>query len=171
MDLLTASLWSPYLAGAGIGILVWCAFLFSGRPIGCSSAFSRTTGMIQCCIFGEGTKNSEYYLKVPPKIEWQWMLVLGIIIGAFISSTLSGTFHISMVPVRFGAAFGYNPVLRIIVALIGGVFMGLGARWAWGCTSGHGISGLSQLSVASFAAVACIFIAGILSATLLYAMV
>lgn len=170
MEILTATTWSPYLAGAGIGVLVWFAFLFSGRPIGCSSAFSRTTGMIHCFFCGNKTRESEYYKLVPPSIDWQWMLVCGIIIGAFISSILSGSFYISIVPPTFADAFGDNPVLRIITALIGGIFMGLGARWAWGCTSGHGISGLSQLSLASLAAVACFFAGGIGSAMLLYAL-
>jgi len=137
MDLFTASIWSPYLAGAGIGVLLWIAFLFSGRPIGCSTAFSRTAGMIQCCIFGNDTKDSEYYQMVQPKIEWQWMLVLGIVIGAFISSMASSTFQVTIVPDMFAASFGNDPIFRLIIALIGGIFMGLGARWAWGCTSGH----------------------------------
>jgi hypothetical protein len=96
------------------------------------------------------------------------MLVVGIIIGAFISSMLSGTFHLNIVPDMFAKTFGDNPIIRLIVALVGGVFMGLGARWAWGCTSGHGISGLAQLSVASLAAVASFFVGGIATAMLLF---
>lgn len=156
------------MAGAGIGILVWCAFLFSGRPIGCSTAFSRTCGILQCLVCGEKVRKTEYYQMVPPKIEWQSMLVVGIVIGSFISSLLSGTFHLQIVPDTFATAFGSNPFLRIGVALAGGICMGLGARWAWGCTSGHGISGLSQLSLASLAAAICFFIGGIGSAMILY---
>jgi uncharacterized membrane protein YedE/YeeE len=169
MNLLMEPLWSPYLAGAGIGLLLLCSFLFSGRPLGCSSAFSRTAGMIQCHVLGKEIRNSEYYKLLPPKIEWQIMLVLGIVLGSFLSSSLSGTFELNVVPESFGSAFGYDPVLRIFTALAGGIFMGMGARWAWGCTSGHGISGFSQLSVASIAAVACFFAAGIATAMLLYA--
>ena len=39
--------WSPYIAGIGIGILSWFAFLLSDKPIGCSTAFTRTSGMIE----------------------------------------------------------------------------------------------------------------------------
>jgi len=46
--------------------------------------------------------------------------------------------------------------------------MGLGARWADGCTSGHGISGTLQLSLASWIAVICFFAAGIIAAGLIY---
>jgi uncharacterized protein len=54
------------------------------------------------------------------------------------------------------------------VALAGGILLGLGARWAGGCTSGHGISGTLQLSVASWVAAACFFAGGILVAGLIY---
>ena len=170
IDLLMEPRWSPYLAGAGIGILLWCAFLFSGKPIGCGTAFSRTAGMIESVFRADRVKENEYYKIVPPVIEWQWMLVLGIIIGSCISSVLGGTFQVTLVPDLFMTTFGDNPLLRILVALIGGIFMGLGARWAWGCTSGHGISGLAQLSLASVVAVAGFFGAGIVTAIILFAL-
>lgn len=169
MNLLFEPLWSPYYAGAGIGILLWCAFFLSGRPIGCSSAFSRAAGLIHAKVSGSVIYESEYYRRLPPRIEWQTMLVLGIVMGSCISAVLSGTFQINLVPPFFAAAFGNNPVLRISTALAGGILMGLGARWAWGCTSGHGISGISQLSLASIAAVMSFFLAGIATAMLLYA--
>ena len=96
------------------------------------------------------------------------MLVLGIVIGSFISSLLSGQFQIQFLPEFWIAEFGQTPLLRLIVAIIGGIFMGFGARWAGGCTSGHGISGTLQLSISSWIAVICFFIGGIFSAFLLY---
>lgn len=168
LDLLFETHWSPYIAGAGIGILLWCSFLFSDRPLGCSTAFSKTSGMIESLICPDKVKNKEYYKMFNPEIDWQWMMVLGIILGSFFSSVLSGTFHISFVPSAFQAAFGDNIFLRFITALTGGVLMGLGARWSWGCTSGHGISGISQLSLASLIAVMGFFVAGIVTAMLLF---
>ena len=55
-----------------------------------------------------------------------------------------------------------------MAALIGGILIGLGARWAGGCTSGHGISGTMQLAVSSWLAVVCFFIGGVFTATLLF---
>jgi len=167
-ELLMEPRWSPYLAGAGIGVLLWCSFLFSNKPLGCSTAFSRTSGMIEQLINPKKVKKSEYYQMVIPEIEWQWMMVLGIILGAFFSSFLSGTFQLSVIPQTFGAAFGDNLLLRFLTAIVGGIMMGLGARWASGCTSGHGISGLSQLSLASLVAASGFFIAGIATAMLLF---
>jgi hypothetical protein len=46
--------------------------------------------------------------------------------------------------------------------------MGVGARWAGGCTSGHGISGTLQLAVSSWVAVVCFFIGGVGTAMLIF---
>jgi len=170
LELFMEASWSPYLAGAGIGILLWCSFLFSNKPLGCSTAFSRTSGMIERLFSPDKIKKSEYYKMFIPEIEWQWMLVFGIIIGAFLSSMLSGTFQLSFIPHSFETTFGNNILLRFLTAIIGGIMMGLGARWSWGCTSGHGISGLAQLSLASLIAVMGFFIAGIATAQILFSL-
>lgn len=160
--------WMPYIAGAGIGVLSWFAFLLSDKPLGCSTAYARTAGMIERLVIGDRVLSQPFFKKTAPIIEWQWMLVLGIAIGAFISSVMNGEFAIVWVPSAFAAAFGTNVLLRIAVALAGGVLMGLGARWAGGCTSGHGISGSLQLSVASWVAVVCFFAGGIATAMILF---
>jgi hypothetical protein len=48
------------------------------------------------------------------------------------------------------------------------MILGIGARWAGGCTSGHGISGTLQLAVSSWLATLSFFIGGILTAMILY---
>lgn len=168
MEWLTMESWSPYAVGAGIGILSWIAFLLSDKPIGCSTAFSRTSGMIEKLLRGRKVHDKPYYRKFAPVIDWEWMLVAGVIVGAFLSSRLSGTFAIEWVPAQWQATVGGNAVARWAVALIGGVIMGVGARWAGGCTSGHGISGTLQLAVSGWLAAMSFFAGGIATAMLLY---
>ena len=84
MDILALKLWSPYWVGAGIGILSWFTFLLSDKPIGCSTAFARTSGMIEQALTGKSVKDQLYYQKFPAEIDWEWMFVLGIIIGSFL---------------------------------------------------------------------------------------
>jgi uncharacterized membrane protein YedE/YeeE len=164
----TQPIWSPYGAGAGIGILSCLAFLLSDRPIGCSTAFVKARGLIGKVINPEKTAKKEYYREIIPQIDWAFMIIPGIIIGAFISALLSGKFHIFWVPGRWGDAFGYNPVIRVIAALGGGILLGLCARWAGGCTSGHGINGSIQLSLASIITACCFFIGGIATALFIF---
>jgi uncharacterized membrane protein YedE/YeeE len=164
----TQPVWSPYLAGAGIGILSCLALVLADRPLGCSTAFVKARGLIGMIINAEKTEKMAYYQDIVPKVDWAFMIIPGIIIGAFLSSVLSGTFHIVWVPALWGSVFGDNAVLRMIIALAGGILLGFGARWAGGCTSGHGISGSIQLSLASMITAACFFAGGIAVALLLY---
>ncbi|TAJ43867.1 YeeE/YedE thiosulfate transporter family protein [Methanofollis fontis] len=168
MDILTAVRWSPYLAGAGIGLMAILSFFLADRPLGCSTAFAKTSGMIERVVRGEQVDTHPYYRKIGPYIDGSWMVVLGIVIGAFVSASLSGTFDLTWVPSRWEEAFGSDPLLRWAAALIGGMLLGFGARWAGGCTSGHGISGTLQLSVNSLIAAICFFIGGIAVAMVLF---
>jgi uncharacterized membrane protein YedE/YeeE len=109
-----------------------------------------------------------YYREFKPVIDWEWMFVAGIVIGAFISSLMTREFHWHVVPATWAPAFGTNMILRFVIALAGGIILGFGARWANGCTSGHGISGTMQLAVSSWVSVICFFAGGIATAYLLY---
>jgi uncharacterized membrane protein YedE/YeeE len=168
MEYLIDLRWSPYAVGIGIGILSWLSFLISRKPIACSTSFGKASGMIEKLVFGGKVARKPYYQKIGLTVDWQMMLVAGIVIGALISALLSGDLHGQWVPSLWAAAFGDNPYLRIIVALAGGVCIGFGARWAGGCTSGHGISGTLQLAVSSWISAICFFIGGILAAYLLF---
>ena len=168
MEWLRMARWSPYVVGAGIGVLCWLAFLLSDKAIGCSTAFARTAGMVERLWRGDKVLQKEYYKRFVPAIDWEWMLVLGAVIGAFISAQLSGEFGLDWVPQLWQETFGGAPWTRLLVAFVGGALMGIGSRWAGGCTSGHGISGTLQLAVSSWLAAICFFVVGAITAHLIY---
>jgi uncharacterized membrane protein YedE/YeeE len=168
MNWLGLERWSPYAVGIGIGVLSWLAFVLSDTTIGTSTAFARTSGMIERLFRGDKTLERPYYQKYKPVVDWGWMLVVGIAIGALISALLSGTLALTWVPDLWLAAFGDTPVARFFIALVGGILMGIGSRWAGGCTSGHGISGTLQLAVSSWLAAICFFASGIATALLIF---
>lgn len=168
IEWLTMATWSPYIVGAGIGMLIWLTFLLSDRPLGASTAYAKTAGMIETALSKDKAESMPYYRKFTPTADWQWIIVIGIIIGGFLSAYISGTFSLVTVPPLFAGTFGTDTAIRFVVALFGGILMGIGARWAGGCTSGHGISGALQLSLASWVAACCFFIGGILVAGMIY---
>ena len=169
MTFLTDVSWSPYAAGIGIGVLSWLSFLISGKPIATSTSFAQTGGMIERMITGEKASQRAYYKKIKLKINWQWMLVIGVIIGSFLSAIISGDFKTGVwVPSLWKSAFGDNALLRVLVAVAGGIILGFGARFAGGCTSGHGISGTLQLAVSSWISAICFFIGGIITAHFIF---
>ena len=160
--------WSPYVVGMGIGILSWFTFLISGKALGCSTSFARSAGMIEKLVRGPEAGSRLYYQEFEPVVDWQWMLVAGMVVGALVSSLLSGDFQWQWVPPRWEAAFGADRFIRIAVALLGGIFIGFGSRWGDGCTSGHGISGTMQLAVSSWISAICFFVGGVSAALFIF---
>jgi uncharacterized membrane protein YedE/YeeE len=171
MDFLKEVSWSPYIVGAGIGILSWFSFLISKNPIACSTTFAKAGGMIERLFRGKKTNHKLYYREIKLKVDWQWMLVTGIVIGSLVSALLSGDFQWQWVPPLWASAFGSGTLMRVIVAMAGGICIGFGARWAGGCTSGHGISGALQLAVSSWLSVVFFFIGGILAAHIIFRLI
>jgi uncharacterized protein len=162
--------WSPYLAGAIIGLLQIPAFLLIKSPIGASTSFVTVSGSLAAHV-DPGIAHNAYFAKLTaaiPKNWWEVALVVGIAIGAFLSRHLSGTRRHAISPIwrRASPATGAHPRLRYGLAFAAGFIMLFGARLADGCTSGHGLSGIAQLSVGSAIAVASMFAGGIVVARL-----
>jgi len=160
--------WSPYLVGAGIGVLSWLTFYFSDKPIGASSFYAAVAGMLGKVAAPKHTKSLDYYQKNPPAIGWEFAFVVAAIFGGFLAATTGGEFRNEWLHPMWVARFGDSIGLRFVVAFGGGILMAFGARLAGGCTSGHGISGTLQLNVASWIALVCLFIGGIIVAMPLY---
>lgn len=153
--------WSPYLAGASIGVLSMLTFYFSDKPIGVSTAYARVVGMLGKLLAPRHTESLEYYKETRPVVEWEVMLLVGVVVGAFFAAWSGGQTTGEWLPPRWKVRFGADShLLRILTAFAGGALMAFGARLAGGCTSGHGISGTLQLSVGSWIAVACFFLGG-----------
>ncbi len=168
-----SKVWNPYLAGALAGLLLVLSVLAAGKFLGASTTFARSAAVIEKAV-GVDPSQFEYFTTKKGKYgpdslpNWQLMFVLGIILGAFVSARLSGDFKIQVVPDMWRQRFGGNPVTRAVVAFSGGVILLFGARLAGGCPSGHGLSGLAQLAVSGFIAMAFFFIGGAITANLIY---
>jgi hypothetical protein len=168
MALLTAQEWSPYVVGAGIGLLSWITFFFSNQPIGVSGTVARASGMVEKLARGSQAEGKAYYQHIGLRFGWDTTFVGGIVLGALLSASLSGDFQLNMIPVLWHSTFGSTPVLRWLTAFLGGVVLMFGARLAGGCTSGHGISGTLQLVLSSWIALLCFFIGGVVTTSFIY---
>ena len=161
--------WSPYLVGALIGVLSMATFYFSNKPLGASTAYARLAGMVGRLFARRHTESLKYYQDFKPKVEWEVMLVVGVVGGALLAAWLGGEMTGEWLPAMWTARFGADSLgLRLVFAFAGGGLMAFGARMAGGCTSGHGISGALQLSVGSWIAVVCFFAGGIATALLMF---
>lgn len=164
-----ASAWSPYIVGAGVGVLSWLTFYFSKSALGASGGYATCAGLIGRGIAPRHTGSLPYYRENPPAINWGLLLLGGMLIGSFLAAWSGGEITNRLVPPMWELRFGEDSgLLRTGTAFSGGVLMAFGARLAGGCTSGHGISGTLQLSIGSWVSAACFFVGGVITANLLY---
>lgn len=159
--------WSPYVAGVIIGLLQIPTFLIMETALGASSSYV-TVGAYLASSVDPSVASIKYFAShmSGAKNWWQVAVVAGIAIGAFISMRLSGARRQTISPVWQRAMNVTSLSARAPVAFLGGFVMLFGARIAGGCTSGHGISGIAQLSAGSTLAVAAMFAGGIATAFL-----
>ncbi len=85
--------------------------------------------------------------------NWRLLFVAGLVLGGLSWSMFSGTDGI----VREGFPLHW--------LIIGGLLVGMGTRLGSGCTSGHGVCGISRLSVRSITATVTFMVAGMLTAS------
>lgn len=166
--------WSPYLAGALVGLLAivsaYATTQWMGKTnyLGASTTFVRAAGLIERTAFPDRVAANEYFAKEKVRVDWQFMLVLGIFLGALIASLTDKSFKMEGVPPTWRERFGPSIGKRAVSAFLGGIVAMLGARMADGCPSGHGLSGMMQLSVSSFIALVMFFGTGVVVAGFLY---
>ncbi len=142
----------PYLAGAGIGALQWFTLATANKTLGVTTPFESTAAAIELRA-KPGSHSMRRYLQQggkEPSLDWEWMLVAGIPLGAFLAARAENMRRPDYVPKLWRRRFGGSAILRTAGAFTGGLFMMAGARMAKGCTSGHCLSGTAKLSVASW---------------------
>jgi len=160
---------SPYLVGAGIGVLSWVAFAVFGDPLGVTTAYSRVASLFAIPLMGaDAVAANSYWKSMPLKWDYGVWFLVGIPLGAFLSAILSGTWRLELVPDVWKERFGPSVLKRFIAAFFGGVVIMYGARLAGGCTSGHGISGGLQLALSSWVFLVVMFATGLLVSRLMF---
>lgn len=170
--------WPWYVSGFIIGLIMLCLIYF-GKYFGMSSNLESL-----CSMSGLGKKISYFDFDWKAN-QWNLIVVLGAILGGFVAKQwMSDPTNVSINPTTIeqlaklgidapngklapDALFGNQIFVSpksILILIIGGVLIGFGTRYAGGCTSGHAISGLSNLQLPSLKAVIGFFIGGLLMA-------
>ena len=146
----------PYLMGVGIGLVLLAAFVIAGRGLGASGAFN-SVAATAATVAGADAGNTAFapYLRDGGMLrDWLVWEIVGVVIGAFLSAKLAGRARISI-----SKGTGVTNRTRVFYAFGGGALMGVGARFARGCTSGQALTGGALLSVGSWLFIVSCFIA------------
>ncbi len=159
------SYWSPYIAGAGLGLTLLAAFYVMGWGLGASSAYSLVTAVGIGGVSPEFAGSLKYFARYlhadSPLKDWVLFEVTGLFLGAMASALISGNFGF-----RFdkGRETGRNK--RLITAVAGGVLIGFASRLSRGCTSGVALSGGAQLALSGWIFVIAMFASGFIVAAI-----
>lgn len=124
--------WNPYLTGALTGLLLVFSVWVAGKYFGASTTFVKSAGLIERVFAAQRVAGMEYFIKEFPKIDWQWMFVVGIFLGSLIASLTSRSFRWQGVPGMWEQRFGPGKLRRGIVAFFGATIAMFGARLADG---------------------------------------
>ncbi len=170
-----------YIAGPLTGLVVPLLLWIGNKSFGISSSLRHT-----CALVYKGNN---------PKLAYDWkrdglwnlVFVVGLFLGGWVAVHFlgaGGPVDISPKAASAFAGWGVGPSTGLLPAeifswtavatlpgfltiVVGGFLVGFGARWAGGCTSGHGITGSSNFDKASIIAVASFFVGGVVAHWLL----
>lgn len=163
--------WSPYVAGMLSGVLLTVSVAISQIYFGSSLGYIRAAGLMERLFSpaaADGTSLYAHFFGPASGLDWQTVFILGILVGSLFSSLADGSFRLLAVPYRWRERFGPNWIKRWLAAFAGGFVIIFGTLLAGGCPTGHGLSGLGQLSASSAVSMLTYLIVGILAARALY---
>lgn len=168
--------WPWYVSGFGIGLIMLLLIWF-GKTFGMSS------NLRSLCSIGGAGKFVPFFDFDWRAQRWNLAVVLGTMIGGFVAvNFMSDSSNVDLNPAtieklsEYGIDAPQGKLLPdalysadalqspkvVLILLAGGVLIGFGSRYAGGCTSGHAISGLSNLQLPSLKAVIGFFVGGLI---------
>ncbi len=165
--------WSPYAAGALLGIVGVLAVWLSNSLLGASGAFENLAGLVGKAIAPSLFDNIYFNFIMPPEITWSVVLLVGLFFGGMIGAATSGTLKwgkkdAANSDAQWKSIFGPQTWKRWLLAFVGAVVLEFAAGIAGGCTSGLAISGGMLLAPSAFLFIAGMFASGIITTMLIY---
>ncbi|MGE3855864.1 MAG: YeeE/YedE family protein [Dehalococcoidia bacterium] len=155
----TAMHWA--VAGAAIGAITLALLFVTNRRLGISSGFEDACSLVL---------DAPYFRRaaVTGSRGWRLPFLGGLLLGGVVSAVLSGGWAPTWDLGMFDTAIGWGPLGKVAWMFVGGLFIGFGTRLAGGCTSGHGIFGLSNLELPSLISTVSFMAAGLVTTNLVY---
>jgi uncharacterized membrane protein YedE/YeeE len=148
-------------AGAIIAAVTLILLFFTNRRLGLSTGFEDVCSLV---------------LRVPyfrranllSARQWRLPMLAGLVLGGVLSALSTGGWSPTWDLGVFDSVIGLGPGGKMAWMFAGGLFIGFGTRLAGGCTSGHGIFGLSNLEAPSLVSTLSFMAAGVITTQLIY---
>ena len=156
--------WMGGILMSGLLLLTFSIF-GADRPIGASTYVPYFAGI----LFDLNPEVYTYLKKINNSGAWEGVLLLGVLFGGFITSVfLTKTFRFSLIPSGWKKYKNNSVLSRLLWSFFAGFIMIIGARLAGGCTSGHFMSGMSQMAISAMIFGAVVMISLVITGRLFY---
>jgi len=129
------------------GLLMMTFWIYGANSsIGASSYIPYFAGL----LFNLDPKDYTYLQEVRSSGIWQMIFLFGVLFGGFITSIfITKTFRVTLIPSGWKKYKNSSVTSRLLWSFFAGFVMIIGARLAGGCTSGHFLSGMSQMALSA----------------------
>ena len=137
-----------WMGGILMSMLLLLTFSVFGadRPIGASTYVPYFAGI----IFDLDPEKYSYLKHIEDSGAWEGVMLFGALFGGFVTSVfITKSFRFSLIPTGWKKYKNNSVLSRLLWSFVSGFIMIIGARLAGGCTSGHFMSGMSQMAVSS----------------------
>ena len=154
----TAIHWA--VAGASIAAITLVLLWVSNHRLGISTGFEDVCSLVL----------DAPYFRRPAVLDargWRLPFLGGLVLGGAVSAVLGGGWAPTWELGMFDERIGWGPAGKVAWMFVGGLFIGFGTRMAGGCTSGHGIFGLSNLELPSLVSTVSFMAAGLITTNLI----
>jgi len=150
-----------YTAGAAIGAITLLLLYVTRQRLGISTGFENL-----CAL----AVHTPYFRRTEIAASTRWRLAFlgGLVLGGLLSALTSGGWQPFWSLGMFDTVFGWGHAGKLAWMFGGGLLIGFGTRMAGGCTSGHGIFGMSNLERASLESTLAFMASGVVTSNLVY---
>lgn len=149
------------LAGAAIAAITLVLLYLLNKRLGISSSFDDVCSLVlrQPYFRREAVRTNRH---------WRLLFVVGLVAGGALSAVLGGGWAPTWSLGIFDERIGLGPAGKLAWMFAGGLCIGFGTRLAGGCTSGHGIFGVSNFELPSLVSTLSFMTGGFLTTQLIY---
>ncbi len=147
--------------GAGIALVTLAMLWLTNRRLGISTGFESVCSLVV---------KAPYFRR--PKLlssnGWRLPMLVGLLLGGALSAVLGGKWAPTWDAGMLDSVFGFGPAAKVALMFGGGILIGFGTRLAGGCTSGHGIFGISNFERSGIVSTLSFMAAGIVTTNIVY---
>ena len=156
--------WMGGILMSGLLLLTFSIF-GADRPIGASTYVPYFAGI----VFDLDPEKYSYLKDIQNPGAWEGVMLFGALVGGFVTSVfITKSFRFSLIPSGWKQYKNSSVVSRLLWSFFSGFVMIIGARLAGGCTSGHFMSGMSQMAISSMIFGTVVMIALVITGKLFY---